>query len=121
MDPHNPYAAPAPDLAEPKPGEALPGLRSLLQASSAFVCWFLLRNVLGWSGVGVAVVAFGGVVAVRGFALSLRGLTAEPAPRAGRVLVFIVLMLNGLGGALGGLYTLVSIAAMLGSCFDYAS
>jgi hypothetical protein len=75
MDPSNPYAAPAPDLAEPKPGEALPGLRSLLQGMVALVCWVVLRR-LGWNGLSIVATVFGGVVGVRGFAQSLGSLSA---------------------------------------------
>jgi drug/metabolite transporter (DMT)-like permease len=82
--------------------------------------WFLLRRYLGWSGLGVVIAAVAGVVAVRGFGQSLGSLSNEPPPRAGRLLVFAVMMGNGLLGALGGLFALVSFAASLGSCFDYA-
>ncbi len=120
-DPLDPYRAPANDPTEAPTGELLPGLRSFVVASGAIASWFALRYFLGWRVLAVGFGVAAGVAGARGFANSLQGLHAEPPPRAGRALTFVMIGANGLVGAIGGLFALVSLAAGLGSCFDYTN
>ena len=117
-EPVNPYAPPAQALEEPPKRDPVPGVRRLIAAALALVCWYLLRRFFGWSVWGVAVALVSAIFATAGFAQSLIGLHEQPRPRS-RLPVLLALVANGLVGSLAGILTLVSLAVRIGSSFDY--
>jgi len=118
-EPINPYAPPAHAGEEPPKRDPVPGVRRLVAAALALVCWYLLRRYLGWSVWGVAVALVSAIFGAGGFAQSLIGLHEQPPPRS-RLPVLLALVANGLVGSLAGILTLVSLAVRIGSTFDYS-